>query len=141
MYNFNLRAGVLACVLGMSCVGLAQAESTGSQEDTVAKVRTDSGVIMLSRDNQSFATAEQNALVVDGDRMMVAADSVATVIYDNGCEEKYEKAGVYVIDAECTPAVFWTRGRVIAAAAGGAVVAGVIIHDNNDDEDVPPVSQ
>ena len=142
MNNFALRAGVLACLLGMVGVGFAKAETTGSQtRNTVAKVRTDSGVVMLSSDNQAFATAGQNAPVVAGDRVMVAADSIATVVYDNGCEEKYEKAGVYVIDSDCNPAAFWTRGRVIAAAVGGAAVVGVVIHNRDDDKDVPPVSQ
>lgn len=111
----------------------AQAQSDAADRNEVAKVRTDEGVIMLSVEQGAFNTAAQGQRVATGDRLMVAKGGVATVVYDNGCERKYDKAGVYEIDADCA-AGWWARSKPVTRAlviGGGTVLAAAIVHDHN----------
>jgi len=120
----------------------ASAQSDSASRNEVAKLRTDNGVIMVSAEQGPFNTAVQDQRVATGDRLMVAKDSVATVVYDNGCEKTYDQAGVYEIDADCKLG-WWSRSTPAmrtAVIGGGAVLAAVIIH-NHDDDDAPPVSR
>jgi len=128
-------------VLSLSAWSVSAQSDTASRNE-VAKLRTDTGVIMVSAEQGPFNTAAQEQRVATGDRLMVAKDSVATVVYDNGCEKTYDQAGVYEIDADCKLG-WWSRSTPAmrtAVIGGGAVLAAVIIH-NHDDDDAPPVSR
>lgn len=118
--------------------------AAGSDEPKpVATVRTDGGVIMLSKDGAPFVTAVPNEAAYSGQRMMVAKDSIATVIYNDGCEQKYDKPGVYKIDPGCKrAAALWGGGSTttVLAAVGGAVVGGLVA-DQFCDCHCPPVSR
>ncbi|MEJ5207476.1 hypothetical protein [Denitratimonas sp. CY0512] len=142
MLKFLARTAVCFLALGISSSVLAQSEN--SDRDEVGNVRTDEGVIMLSIESGPFNTTMQRQRVAVGDRLMVAKDSVATVVYDNGCEQKYDEAGVYEIERDCVPVVAWwgsDRGVMTMAVVGSAVLGGVIGYQLKDDDDPPPVSR
>lgn len=140
-YPVLALVGILAGVVSAS----AMAQSTPGAEKAVATVRTDGGVIMVSDQNAPFATALPNQAVASGDRLMVSKDSIATVIYNDGCEQKYDKAGIYKIQPDCKRAAAllsngsgWTTGQVALAFAGGAVL-GAVVEDRR--HKCPPVSR
>ncbi|HET8897900.1 MAG TPA: hypothetical protein VFN09_03875 [Rhodanobacteraceae bacterium] len=152
MTKFDARALLFGLTVMLAGPVFAQStESTGTAatsqaaseaEKAVATVRTDGGVVMVSEQNGAFSTAVQNQPVVSGDRLMVAKESVATVIYNDGCEQKYSKAGIYKIEPDCKRALGgWTgskpklAGMILGGAALGAVVEKQFCHCK-----CPPVS-
>jgi len=143
-FIYTLAAGL---ALAFAWQGAVQArQSSGAAEsarEVVASVRTDGGVIMVSAEQGPFNTAEPNQPVASGDRLMVAKDSIATVIYDDGCQQVYDKDGIYVIEPNCKRAIAWkegwSNGQMIAAVVGGAALGGIIEHNRRDK--CPPVSR
>lgn len=114
----------------------------GDQDKQVAKLQVDGGVIMLSRDQAPFASGATDDPLFHKERLMVSEQSVATVIYNDGCRQKYDKPGIYVIGDNCVPPVAWfsgdsaipTTGLVIAGAVAGGVIGYNLHH-------CPPVSR
>lgn len=143
-FIYTLAVGL---AVALSWQGAVQArQSSGVAEDArqvVATVRTDGGVIMVSAEQGPFNTAEPNQPVASGDRLMVAKDSIATVVYDDGCEQKYDEAGVYVIEPNCKRAIAWaggwSNGQMVAAVVGGAALGAIIEHNRHDES--RPVSR
>lgn len=127
----------------------ATAPDSSNSDKAVATVRTVGGVIMLS-DGGPFITAAPDAPVVTGERLLVSIDSVATVVYNDGCEQKYDKPGVYKIQPNCKRAAAmlasggapqtWTTGKVIGVGIGAAVL-GAAIEKQLCDCNAPPVSR
>lgn len=119
--------------------GVATVEGSATDNKAVATLRVDGGVIMVS-DGGAFVSAIPNQTVVSGERLMVSKDSVATVIYNDGCEQKYDKAGVYKIEPGCARAAAFSGGAanpwkavaIVATAISGAAVAKMV-HDDNCD--------
>ena len=126
----------------------ASTATTEQEAGTIAEVRTDGGVIMISNGGP-FQTAVQGQRVSDKTRLMVSKESAATVVYDDGCRQKFDKPGVYPISSTCAlppPAVAASGGGVpktlIVAGAVVAAYAGYEIYDSlNDDDDQPPASR
>ncbi len=114
------------------------------KDETVAKVETNEGVIMISQEGAEFATALPDERVKSKTRLMVSEDSSATVVYDDGCRHKYDKAGVYEISERCVVALLpaaGTKGWVLAATVfGGGAIALLIDHGGKGDPR-PPVSR
>jgi len=140
MKNLGKSVSVLA-ILGMFCL-----PAIAQEESEVAKLQVDSGVIMTSRDNAAFVSAVTNDPLFDNQRLMVSEDSSATVIYNDGCRETYDKPGVYELDATCTPALVSSSGGMspgltAAVGAAGVVLAAYLVDRNNDDDETPPVSR
>ncbi|HET9048712.1 MAG TPA: hypothetical protein VFN29_07130 [Chiayiivirga sp.] len=135
--------GKVVSLLGV--LGLFSLPAIAQQESEIAKLQVDSGVIMTSRDNAAFVSAVTNDPLFDNQRLMVSEDSSATVVYDDGCRETYDKPGVYELDATCTPALVsssegMSPGLTAAAGVAGVVLAAYLVDRNNDDE-TPPVSR
>lgn len=147
----HIIRSLFALLLLVSLPMLACAQSSASTATTtdaskaVATVRIDGGVIMLSPvDSGNFVTAQPNQPVFSGERLMVASQSSATIIYNDGCKQTYDKAGVYKIDPGCKRAAALTSssktplivGSVIAGAAVGAIIEKHFCHCH-----CPPVSR
>lgn len=135
--------GKVVSLLGV--LGLFSLPAIAQQESEIAKLQVDSGVIMTSRDNAAFVSAVTNDPLFDNQRLMVSEDSSATVVYDDGCRETYDKPGVYELDATCTPALVSSSGGMspgltAAVGAAGVGLAAYLVDRNNDDE-TPPVSR
>lgn len=140
MVKTPINTLIFGLALALCWQGAVEArQASGAAEDArqiVASVRTDGGVIMVSAEQGPFNTAVPNEPVASGDRLMVAKDSSATVVYDDGCEQVYDKDGIYVIEPNCKRAVAWkegwSNGQVIAAVVGGAALGGIIEHNRRD---------
>lgn len=144
-----MTLGLLAAFALVTVANAADAPATTDQKD-VATVRTDGGVIMLSQQNGPFVTATPDQPAASGDRLLVSKDSIATVIYNDGCEQKYDKPGIYKIAPSCKRAAaifstgggphFWTTGQVMAAGFGGGLL-GALIDRQFCNCKCPPVSR
>lgn len=137
MLNSAVRSIALALILAGVSMPLC-AQTATEKDDTVAKVQTDGGVIMIS-DPGEFATALPDQRVRIKARLMVAEESSATVIYDDGCRQKYDDPGVYEISATCVlPIVAGgsAKGWIIAG-----VITGVVIYAIDDNNRPRPVSR
>ncbi|MDX9699763.1 MAG: hypothetical protein RBT55_09275 [Rhodocyclaceae bacterium] len=134
----SAAAGLLMTALALP----ALAQTDADARDEVASLRPGEGVIMLSIEQGPFNTPTQQQRVATGDRLMVAKDSAATVVYDDGCEIKYDEAGVYEIEPDCKVVGAWwgqsDAGMRTLAIAGGAVLGGVAGYHLKD---CPPVSR
>lgn len=138
-----LKAALLSVAAAFALPALAQTGADAqAQRDDVAKVRIDGGVIMVS-DGGPFVSAMQEQRVAAGDRVMVSNDSIVTLVYDDGCEQKYDEPGVYKVEPECKRAIAWWGGdRWKAVAIGAAIVGGIVlINEINDDDDDKPISR
>lgn len=116
--------------------------STSEAEQAIARVRTDGGVIMIS-DGGEFKTATQGQPVNAKSRLMVSKESSATVIYDDGCKQKYDEPGIYEISQDCVLPVAAagggpSKGLIIGGVLLGGAVVYAIVDDNNDDDSTPP---
>lgn len=149
---------IRSIVLGIAIVGVAlpvhaqmmapeSSKPAAPVSNTVAEVRTDGGVVMVSADGGPFQTAVEGQRVDSKSRVMVSKESAATVIYDDGCRQKYDKPGIYDVSETCV-----LPPPAVAAAGGGAgapkllIGAGVAIglyaivdslNDDNDDDQQP----
>ena len=122
------------------------ATSADKAEDTVAKVVTDGGVIMLSEGATEFQTALPDQRVKPKTRLMVSEESSATVVYDDGCDQKYDKPGVYEISATCAlPVALVSSGGVskgwVAAGVLVGAALGTALHNDCNCRRCPPVSR
>ena len=145
-----LRLIALGLVVAFASLPLyAQTSTSASNESdkTVATVQTDGGVIMISEGGE-FQTASPDQRVQAKARLMVSEGSSATVVYNDGCNQKYTKPGVYEISSTCVLPIALGSGGVglsaglIAAAAvvGGGLIATAIA-DNHGSDSRPPVSR
>jgi hypothetical protein len=113
-------------------------------EDTIAEVRTDGGVIMI-KDDGEFQTAVPRQRVNAKSKLMVSNESAATVVYDDGCRQKYDKPGIYDISEKCVlpvAAAAASHGALVKTAVIGVIAYGAyraydILNDNDDDNNTP----
>ncbi|SFN31936.1 hypothetical protein [Dokdonella immobilis] len=117
--------------------------------NTVAEVRTDGGVVMVSNGGP-FQTAVPGQRVDAKARLMVSKESAATVIYDDGCKQTYDKPGVYPINETCVlpPPPVAAAGSSAGApkwliGTGVAIGLYAIVDslNDNDNNDQLPVSR
>lgn len=129
---------IAAAVLVMAMPAFAQGTSITLQAQ---------GNVMVSTDGD-FVTAPTGTNLEAGNRVMLADGASARVVYDNGCDVAFEEAGVYTIDANCTPAAYansntgtdWRSAGLITAGA----VVGAALLDNMDETSegsAPPASR
>lgn len=140
-----IRSLLLGLVVAAASLPLyAQTATAGNESDeTVAKVQTNGGVIMISEGGE-FQTAVPDQRVKAKARLMVSEESSATVIYDDGCDQKYEKPGVYEISETCVLPIALASGGVSKGwiIAGSVVGAAILVATYDDDDDSrPPVSR
>jgi hypothetical protein len=148
MMKSMIRSMLLGLVFAVVSMPLFAQESgaNAAKEKTVAKVETDGGVIMIS-DGAEFATALPEQRVRSKARLMVSEESAARVVYDDGCEQKYDKPGVYEISATCVLPVAFVGGGGPSTAllVGGSLVSGAVlgavIQNNRQNCRCPPVSR
>ncbi len=118
---------------------------TASAQDTAhATLRVDSGRVMTSQGGE-FATARSGQLVAAGNRLMVAENSAATVIFSDNCQRQYSAPGVYAIERECERGAAlvgtdWPSAGKIAlgVGVGAAILANM---DQSGGPELEPVSQ
>jgi hypothetical protein len=148
MMLFGIALAVVAMPLHAQMMADSSASSSEA-EQTIAKVQTDGGVIMIS-DGGEYQTAAPEQRVNAKARLMVSKESSATVIYDDGCEQKYDEPGIYEILQTCAlpaapVAVASSGGPSKALIVGGVLLGGaalyaIIDNYNNNNNDRPPVS-
>jgi hypothetical protein len=145
----SMMMGIVAFAVAMPLHAQMMAADSSAPasevEETIAEVQTDGGVIMIS-DGGAFQTAEPGQRVNSKSRLMVSNESAATVVYDDGCKQKFEKPGIYDISEKCVlpaaPVAVASSGGVSKAwIIGGALLIGYgayeIIDNNNDDNNSP----
>ena len=140
-----LKTMIFGLIVGLASMPLYAQTASEKSDDTVAKVETDGGVIMIS-DGGEFQTAAPDQRVKAKARLMVSEDSSATVVYDDGCDQKYDEPGVYEISSTCVPAILLSsggvsKGWIIAGAIVGAAILVAVVDDDNDTDSRPPVSR
>ncbi len=143
MNHSMFRSVVFGLAMALVSMPLYAQSSGDENDDTVAKVETDGGVIMIS-DPGEFATALPDQRVHKKARLMVSEESSATVVYDDGCKQKYDDPGIYEISATCVLPIVMGGGPSKALIIGGIIVGSAAIYaivDNNGDDDRPPVSR
>lgn len=133
MTKLTSCAMLLALGVLLTMPALAQsAASPQTQQDNIGKVHKLQGSIMLSNQAGAFAAAALGQQVVKDQRLMVASNSSTTIVYNDGCRETFDKAGVYTLDESACVAVLWpTGGKIAYAAITGGLIYG-IIHNTND---------
>ena len=129
-----------------AAVGLLLAVSATAAEGD-ARLRVDQGTIMLSQGGEFTVVAGDNNPLDQGDRIMVTDGAAATVLYDEGCERKYNVPGVYTYEEVCVmPLVAQASGgqvnwTMVSAIGVGAVLAGAALSGGSDNDNPPPVSR
>lgn len=110
-----------------------------AQEGT-ATLRVDSGTVMTSNGGE-YQSASTGAQLNAGQRVMVNANSAATLQYANGCTMKLADAGVYEVPASCR-AAWATSGNngMSAAIIVGAAVLGAAALEQMDKVPVGPLT-
>ncbi len=152
MNTLILRPVALGLVVALASLPLhaqTAAPATTQPVETVATVETEGGVIMISKKGEEFLTAVPEQRVRPSARLMVSEGSSATVVYDDGCKQVYDKPGIYAISENCSLPVALvaapeTAGWVLAATVvGGGLIALAIAenHDNDDGDARQPVSR
>jgi len=102
-------------------------------EDATATLRVDRGTVMVSVDGGDFVSANSGRIVATGQRLMVAENSAATVIYEDDCDPEYTDPGVYVIQPDCKAAVVWgTDWRAVGIIAGTGVIGAILLAADGD---------
>lgn len=117
--------------------------AASAQDSVGATLRVDRGRVMTSHGGE-FATAQSRGQVVAaGNRLLIAENSAATLIFSDGCQRPYTTPGVYTIERICTPGDAVAGGASSFDAAGAATVAAfrvgmaTILHDMEQSDDVP----
>ena len=139
-----LKTMLFGLIAGLASMPLHAQTANENSDDTVAKVETDGGVIMIA-DGGEFQTAIPEQRVKSKARLMVSEESSATVVYDDGCKQKYDEPGVYEISATCVLPILWTAGATKGWMISGAIVGAAIllstVDDGNGPDTRPPVSR
>lgn len=143
MNKSMLRTMLFGLVVALASLPL-HAQSSGDEKDeTVAKIQTNGGVIMISEEGEQFQTALPDQRVKAKARLMVSEESSATVVYDDGCDQKYEKPGVYEISGTCVLPFLASGGSAKGWIVAGVIGAAILVYtlDDDDDDRRPPVSR
>ena len=133
----KLVSGILCVALGVALTLPAYAQSAATsapaQQQNIGAVNKLTGSVMLSNQQTgAFAPAALSENVVSGQRLMVASNSTTTIKYNNGCEQTFDKAGVYDLDESACKAVLWpVGGKIVYAAMTGGLIYGIIHNTNN----------
>lgn len=120
-----------------------RAEAGDEAPPMVATVHTAEGDIQLAETRDApFFPAEQDQPVNEKYRLQVAKDSIARVVYNDGCTKTYDEEGVYDIAASCMCAFLWAPQRTLWPYALIPVgVAIPLLDDDGPDRRTPPVSR
>lgn len=147
---------VLALTAALALPSLATAapnpQATSTTAQPVATLQVGGGVIMVSNQGSPFASGQSNDALYSGTRLMVSQNSSATVVYTDGCQQTYDKPGVYTISATCAPGAVaqikppttgtLTSPRPIGVWVAAAAVTGVGVAaiTSESRKHCPPVS-
>jgi len=119
-------------------LAMAAPVTASAQEAVNATLRVENGNVMTSQGGE-FATAQSGQVVATGNRLMVAENSAATVIFSATCQRQYTSPGVYTIQRVCEPGVArvgtdWVSAGKIALGVG----VGAAILANMEESGGPP---
>jgi len=138
-----LGTAALAAVMPLHAQMMASGSTAPAVDagKTIAEVRTDGGVIMIS-EGGPYQTALQGQRVKGNANLMVSKESAATVVYDDGCKQTYDKPGIYKIEQNCVRPAAVVAGAsgpptAVLVVLGGAAVAAIIDRYNHDDDNTP----
>lgn len=144
----------LAFVAALALPALAAAApvpQASNDAQQVATLQVGGGVVMVSNQGAPFASGQSNDPLYSGTRLMVSKNSSATVVYNDGCRQTYDKQGVYTISATCAPGAvaqikppttgtLSTRPIGVMVAAAVVTAAGVAAIASDNRTKCPPVS-
>lgn len=139
----SIALGLIVAFASLPLYAQTATSTSNKSDDTVAKVQTDGGVIMLS-DGGEFQTALPDERVTGKERLMVSEDSAATIVYDNGCDKKYDKPGIYEISSTCVLPFAMSepsQGLLVAGAVVGTAILVLAFNDDEDTDSRPPISR
>ena len=130
-----------ASVVALAISGVAVAQ------DVAPALQIQAGQVMTSTGGE-FVTAQNGQALVVGQRVMVAEDSSARIVYPNGCVVVLENEGVFVVAPTATcdaaiaarlagrlPAGAGARTAITLSAIGGVAAAAALLGAIGDDDD------
>lgn len=133
----------VASLLSVAALALAAPVLAQSQpQDDNIVIQINAGSAMTSTGGD-FMTANSGQPVVVGEKVMVNAGSMATLVYKNGCKIELKQPGVYTVPQECKVAGWANNGTPSvpnAAIIAGAAVLGAAVLTNEKDVPVGPLS-
>lgn len=137
----SVAFGLIVSSMSLPLYAQTDPAAESVRDETIAKVETDGGVIMISEEQEEFETAVPDQRVKAKTRLMVSEDSSATVVYDNGCDRKYDEPGIYEISSSCVlPFLLGSSAlQTSVAVVAGGVISQLITRDDGDCR--PPVSR
>ena len=130
----KLAAALVAATLAFTGPAFAQEPSI--------VLRVDAGSALTSTGGE-FTSAGTGEPLVVGEKVLINEGSKAAVVYDDGCEIKFDKPGVYEVPGDCKKGAWVTDAKsntntwvvVGAALLGAALISG---GDSSDPEPPPP---
>lgn len=122
-----LAAGIAAALLPLA---IAPGSFAQAKEEPVATLKQVKGNVLVSGDT-GLASGDESGRITKGSRVITTANSVVTVVYDNGCEVKLKPNQRFEVatDKPCSELVASAESileepsTALAAAAGGAAAA------------------
>lgn len=119
----GLRAGVAAA---LALVLLAPFEAASQQQRSVARLKSVTGNVLVSRE-AGLAAGTQAERLTDGTRVITTANSEAVIEFDNGCEVRLKENERFDVDSGRPCALMAGAPLGVPAAAVGPGLAGYVL--------------
>ena len=128
----KLAAALVAATLAFTAPAFAQ--------DPTIVLRVDAGTALTSTGGE-FTSAGTGEPLVVGEKVLINEGSKAAVVYDDGCEIKFDKPGVYEVPGECRKGAWVTDAKTNTntwIVVGAALIGAALINGGGSDSDPPP---
>lgn len=141
--NMRSTMNILATLLLLGAVGMASAQNNPPEVATLEKAE---GTVMVDS-GKGYATYKIKAKLREGDRLITLANSIAEIVFDDGCRltlkenslvEISEDPGCKAIIAALDPVTVAAPVATASSSIGPVLLGiGAVIHiAGNDDEPI-----